>query len=140
MSIFDTRNAFLFSPSKIKITQNGETFKNLKVIRRWEWKDGLEEDSSYTDEHGFVEFDGIRDPGISQILPIQFFVAQQLAIVINGDEEILWENAKMSPAKNSELDGQPLILNCDINEKEKTYRIGGSDLYTRCRWKTGEKI
>lgn len=138
MSIFDAGKAYLFSPSKITITKEGRPVKNSKVIRRWEWKEELKEDFSHTNEEGVVEFGGVRDRTISQILPVQFFVAQQLAVVIDDQEQVFWENAKMSPSENSELEGKPLILSCDINDKEHTYRLSGTELYTKCKWDSGE--
>ena len=75
MSLFDAGRTFLFSPSKIEITQNGKPLKNSIVVRRWEWKEEIKEDFSYTDEHGFAEFDDIRDLCTSQTLLVQFFVA-----------------------------------------------------------------
>lgn len=139
MSVFDAGKAYLFSPSTITITKDGSPVKNAKVIRRWEWKDNLNEDLSYTDDNGTVIFEGIRERSVSQVLPVQFFVAQQLSIVIDDNEEIFWENAKMSPSENSELEGIPLILNCDINSEEKTYQFSGTELYTKCTWKNGDK-
>lgn len=134
MSIFNTGRACLFSSSKITITKDGRPIINSKVIRRWEWKEELKEDFSYTDDEGIVEFSAVKSISLSKALPVQFFVAQQLAVIIDNREEVFWENAKMNPSENSELEGSPLILSCDINDKERTYRIGSTELYTKCKW------
>ncbi|WP_353851250.1 DUF6795 domain-containing protein [Microbulbifer sp.] len=63
---------------------------------------------------------------------MQFFVAQQLAVIIDGTEDVFWENAKMSPSENSKLGGTPLMLSCDLDTKEKIYQIEGTELYTKC--------
>ncbi|MCW8128150.1 DUF6795 domain-containing protein [Microbulbifer halophilus] len=139
MSVFDAGKAYLFSPSAITITQDGYPLRGAKVVRRWEWKDKLNEDLSYTDDDGVVKLEGVRELSVSQILPVQFFVAQQLSVVIDGNEEVFWENAKVSPSENSELEGSPLILNCEVNSKEKTYQLSGTELYTKCTWKDGDK-
>lgn len=138
MPIFISEKSYLFSPSKLTITKNGIPIRDAKVIRRWECNEELQEDSSYTDDNGFVEFNGIKGKPLSQLLPVQFFVAQQLAVVVDDREEIFWEHAKMKPSENSELEGNSLILTCEINDEEHTFRFGGTELYTKCKWQTDD--
>lgn len=134
MSFFNTGNAYVFSPVKIRITLNKEPLKEAKVIRRWEWNGNKGEDYAFTDSDGIVEFSEVRQRAITQFFPAEFLAAQQIVLVVEGKEDRIWSFSKRRPDKNSELEGTPLNLYCELSSEEKMYRDFGPALFTKCTW------
>ncbi|BFM10665.1 hypothetical protein R50072_08180 [Simiduia litorea] len=133
MSMLDAGKAYFFSPLSMKIYRDGEPVVGAKVVRRWEHST-LEQDESITDGEGKVSFPEVRRRTVVQVLPAEFVVAQQIAVIVDGDEIEVWSNSKRDSAKNSELGGKPLNLYCDLNNEEKLYRDFGSAFFTKCTW------
>ncbi|SHF77423.1 hypothetical protein SAMN04487965_2669 [Microbulbifer donghaiensis] len=136
MSFLNAGKAYVFSPVQIRITQNKEPLKEAKVIRRWEWNDKKGEDYAFTNNDGVVSFSEIRQRGITQLFPAEFVSAQQIVVVIEGKEDRIWSFSKRNPDKNSELEGTPLNLTCELSSEEKMYRDFGPALFTKCTWST----
>ena len=48
--------------------------------------------------------------------------------------KILDNKCKMNPEENSELDGLPLNLTCELTEEMRTHRTASSLILTNCHW------
>lgn len=136
MSLFNAGETCVFSSVQIRITLDKEPLKEAKVIRRWEWNEKKGEDYAFTDSDGIVEFAEILQRGATQFFPSEFVAAQQIVAVIEGKEDRIWSFSKRSPDRDSELEGKPLNLSCEISSKETMYRDFGPALFTKCTWGT----
>ncbi|WP_226864676.1 DUF6795 domain-containing protein [Microbulbifer taiwanensis] len=134
MSIFDAGKAYVFSPVRLSITLDSKPVEGLKVIRRWSWNEDKGEDYAFTDSEGLVELPEIRRRGVTQFFPAEFVAAQQIVVVVDGSEDRIWSFSKRSPDINSELEGTPLDLTCELKGDEKMYRDFGPALFTKCTW------
>ena len=134
MSILNAGKAYFFSPVSGTLTKDEKPVSNAKIIRRWE-HESLEQDETSTDENGNFFFPEVRRRTLVQLLPAEFVVAQQIAVVHEGEEIVIWSNSKRDSAKNSELGGRDLDLLCDLTNEESLYRDFGAALFTKCTWK-----
>ncbi|WP_226664463.1 transthyretin-like family protein [Microbulbifer aggregans] len=134
MSILDAGKAYFFSPVTGTLTKDEKPVTNAKIIRRWE-HESLEQDETSTDENGNFTFPEVRRRTLVQMLPAEFVVAQQIAVVQGDEEIVIWSNSKRDSGKNSELGGKDLDLYCDLDNEEAMYRDFGAALFTKCTWK-----
>ncbi len=133
MSIFDIGKTCVFSTVKARLTRNNEPLKNVKVIRRWEWNE-LKEDFTTTDDKGFFEFPAVYEKSITRMLPVELVIAQGLYIVENDEELKFWSNSKRDPEENSEFDGQPINMMCELTHEMEIHKEFGSRMRTLCKW------
>lgn len=71
---------------------------------------------------------------MSQLLPLEFVVAQGVNVYFNDTEYEIWINSKRRPEKNSELGGKELKLKCELTAEPKIYREFSTLLMTSCVW------
>ena len=133
MSIFDAGKAYFFSPVTGVITKDSNPVSNAKIIRKWEHQ-SLEQDETVTDESGNFSFPEVRRRSAVQFMPAEFVVGQEISVVHNGEEIVIWSASKRDTSENSELGGKKLVLKCDLDSEEKIYRDFGPALFTKCTW------
>ncbi|MDN3638795.1 hypothetical protein QWY82_08245 [Simiduia curdlanivorans] len=133
MSILDAGKAYFFSPVSMQIYRDGQPVVGANVVRRWEHST-IEQDESTTDAEGKVNFPEVRRRTIVQVIPAEFVVAQQIIVVVEGEEIEVWSNSKRDSAINSELGGKPLNFRCELNDEEQLHRDFGSAFFTKCTW------
>lgn len=132
MSIFDAVKTCVFSEVRAQLLMNGEPIRNTKVIRRWEWNE-LREDSTTTDENGYFNFPAIFEFSISQFLPIEVVIGQQLSTTVEGKEIKFWSNSKREPEKNTEYGGDLFIITCELSDEEALIKEFGARMVTMCK-------
>ena len=133
MSIFKPGKTCVFSKVNAVLTENGTPLSNVKVVRKWEWKD-LKEETTTTDENGRFEFPAVFESSATRLLPVELVIAQGLYVVINGEEQKIWSNSKREPEENAEYGGKPISLMCELTNELKIYRDQGSRMRTLCSW------
>ncbi|TLM78969.1 DUF6795 domain-containing protein [Microbulbifer harenosus] len=133
MAVLDIGKAYTFSGMNLKITHDGNPAANAKVTRIVEWqKEQVDEFTA--DEHGYVALPEVKERSLSQLLPVQFVVAQVVNVEFEGKEYEIWVNSKMSPDKNSELGGHPLDLKCELTREPVAIEDFDTILVTNCQW------
>lgn len=117
----------LFSEVKGVVTINGEPCTGARIEQKVfnSNKDEVTAETE-TDESGQFKFDEVSESkGFADFLPSQFVVSQALIIHCEGNEYIGWANTKISADKNSESNGKPMLLVCDLSkelEEKDQYR------------------
>lgn len=135
MSMLDIGKAWFFSPVSAVVEKEGAPLQGARVIRRWE-HESLSEDETVTDNEGRFSFPEVRGRTIVQVMPAEFVVAQQIVVVVDGEEVEIWSNSKRKTELNSELGGLPLELHCEITAEDKMYRDFGAAMFTKCTWRS----
>lgn len=133
MSFFSPGKTCVFSEVKARVTLNGEPVKNASVIRRWEWKE-LQEERTTTDNDGYFTFPAAYESSVTRMLPIELVIAQGLYVVVDGEEQKIWSNSKRNPEQNSEFQGQPISLVCELTNEMRITREFRSRMHTLCEW------
>jgi hypothetical protein len=133
MSFLNPTKTCVFSAVKARLTMNGEPLKGATVIRRWEWQK-LQEESTKTDEQGEFTFPAVFESSATRLLPVELVIAQGLYVKLNGEEKKLWSNSKREPKENTEYNGRPISLVCELTHEMKTTRENGAIRSTLCTW------
>lgn len=133
MSIFDAGKACTFSRMELEITHEGKPVKNALVKRTVSWKKD-KVDEFRTDEFGRVVLPEVLERSVTQLLPLEFVVAQGVNVYYEDKEYEIWINSKRRPERNSELGGKDLSLKCELTNEAKVYREFRTLLMTSCIW------
>ena len=133
MSLFDAGKICTFSPVQAKLTLNGEPAIGAQVTRTTQWKDPVV-DTAETNSEGEFSFSGNYEKSVKKFLPVEIMISQQLLVTYQGETYEIWANGKMNADENSELDGLPLNLTCELTEEMRTHRTASSLILTNCHW------
>ena len=133
MSFLSVGKTCVFSEVKAVLTRDGEPLKNIEVIRKWEWKE-LKEEKTHTDENGVFTFPAVFESSATRLLPIELVIGQALFVKENNVETKFWSHSKRKPEENSEFNGKPIDLICELNNELKIYDHSGSTMRTLCSW------
>ena len=133
MSLFDAGKICTFSPVKAKVTLNGSPATGATVTRTTKWKDPITE-STNTDSNGEFTFTANYEKSVKKFLPVEIVISQQIIVEYQGESYEIWANGKMNAEENSELDGHPLNLNCELSDELRTHRTASSLILTNCTW------
>lgn len=134
MTVLDIGKAYTFSGMSLKLTHDGRPASHARVTRIVDWqKEKVDEFTA--DESGHVSLPEVTERSISQLLPVQFVVAQVVNVEFNGEQYEIWVNSKMSPDKYSELGGKPLDLECELTSEPVPIDEFDTILVTNCHWK-----
>lgn len=133
MSFLGIGKTCVFSSVTAVLTKNGEPLEGVRVIRRWEWNE-LKQDETTTNEQGVFEFSAVYESSVSRLLPVELVIAQGLYVEIEGREEKIWSNTKRRPEDRAEFGGMEVTLICELTNKRKIYRDFGSVMNTLCTW------
>ena len=111
----------LCSPfSGTAVTQSGEPAAGIEIERTWVWgwNDKSGTDRTVTDENGKFEFPIVEGSSFTaSFLPHEPHVDQRIiAHPASGDVEI-WFAAKKTYELNSEMEGRPTKVVCDLDKK-----------------------
>jgi len=132
MSLFGVGKTCVFSSVSVQLLQNGKPVTNAKVIRNWDWNQP-ESDESVTNDDGYVTFPAVFESSISRLLPIEIVITQRLSVEINGEEKIIWTNAKRKADENSEYGGAKFDVSCELTDEEVLIKDYGSLMLTVCK-------
>ncbi len=115
MSMFS--KLVLFSRVEGVITQEGKPVEGAEVIQEVLYKEADEVPiiTAVSGAEGkFVLEEVTHSAGLSRLLPGQVSIVQRLVIRYQGKEYEGWRHNKSSIEPNSELDGRPLKLVCEL--------------------------
>ena len=115
MSMFS--KLVLFSRVEGVITQDGKPVEGAEIVQEVLYKDVDEVPPSTVvsgPEGSFVLEEVTHAAGLSRMLPGQVSIGQRLVIRHQGEEYEGWRHNKTSVEPNSELDGRPLKLVCEL--------------------------
>ncbi|MFA0814000.1 DUF6795 domain-containing protein [Microbulbifer epialgicus] len=133
MAFLNPLKACTFSEMKIRLTLNGEPAVGAKVIRTIDWKD--EQVDFYTsDEDGNIDLPAKFESSFTQVLPVEFISSQSINVEYENNNYLIWIYAKRNPGENSEMNGDPINLSCELSDEPKTERKFKSAVKTSCKF------
>jgi len=117
MGAFDRRVPF----SEIHGTCVTGRRAGAELIRTVVWSENETEippQGTVTDEKGIFRFPAIeRAAWLRRLIPSQPMMHQTIVIRYQGAEYVAWEHGKDSYDANTELDGRPMKLVCELNRQ-----------------------
>jgi hypothetical protein len=119
----------LFSPVQGVVVRAGKPVESAKVTRRylWHWKDKEGKDQVVTDRDGGFAFAEVTASSfLGGLLPHQPLIDQEIVISHDGTEYKAWVHAKGDYVLNSENEGRPLQMHCDLDAPEKVSVISAA--------------
>lgn len=133
MGLSDVGKVCLFSKMEGVIKLDGVPVNNAKLVRTVNLtKDKTDE--AVTDQNGYFKFDAIFARTITKLLPMEFVSNQEVWAHYRGKEYRIWMSVKREPDENSESQGKPFIVECELNSKERIFDVDGSPIFTLCTW------
>ncbi|TLM78968.1 DUF4198 domain-containing protein [Microbulbifer harenosus] len=133
MLLTDIGKAYTFSEMRLEITYQGKPAAGAVVKRRIKWqRERLDE--FFTDSNGVVVLPQVRERSVMQFFPSEFVASQALDVHFLDQEFNIWINSKRRPHKNSELDGKPINLKCELLNEGRLVRDFRAMLLTNCTW------
>ncbi|WP_018277121.1 DUF6795 domain-containing protein [Teredinibacter turnerae] len=75
---------------------------------------------------------------LSRVLPMEFAVSQKIVVIYEGNEFDLWLGVKRQREENAEAKGQPLVVECHLEEELNQKQVSGGVIFSRCHWKVEE--
>jgi hypothetical protein len=119
MGVFD--RLVLFSEVRGTVLMDGEPVKGAELVQKVIWSENENEippQSCVTDASGAFWFPAIeRRPGLRRLVPSQPVMLQRILIRYQGVEYIGWRHGKTGWDANTELDGRPIKLVCELNRE-----------------------
>ncbi|WP_346840224.1 DUF6795 domain-containing protein [Microbulbifer sp. SAOS-129_SWC] len=131
MAFLNPFKACTFSEMQLKLTANGEPAAGAKVIRSVNWKEEIV-DTFTADDSGRVELPATHESSITQVMPVEFVSSQVINVEYDGKNYKIWVYAKRDPGENSEQNGKPFELACELSDEPKIQRVFDSILKTSC--------
>ncbi|GAA5443482.1 hypothetical protein Misp06_01659 [Microbulbifer sp. NBRC 101763] len=133
MAFLNPLKACTFSEMKIRLTLNGEPAVGAKIIRTIDWKDE-QIDLFTSDEDGNVDLPAKFENSFTQVLPVEFISSQSINVEYENNNYLIWIYAKRNPGENSEMNGDPINLSCELSDEPKTERKFKSAVKTSCKF------
>lgn len=127
----------LFSAISGTITFNGIPVEraHVKRIAGKAHAEGEFTDETYTDDKGHFSMPAIWERNLlSRVFPMEFAVPQEITVEYLGVDYVVWVSVKMKREENSESQGKPLLVQCELNSEERNFDAGGTFFATRCTW------
>lgn len=119
MGVFD--RLVLFSEVHGTVLQGGRPVEGAELIQTVVWSDNEKKNPvqmTMTDRKGAFWLSAIeRRAGLLRMIPAQPVMLQKIVIHYQGTEYMAWRHAKMSYDANTELDGRPLSLICELSRE-----------------------
>ncbi|MFG6935609.1 DUF6795 domain-containing protein [Burkholderia pseudomallei] len=119
MGAFD--RLVLFSEVHGTVLKDGKPVAGAELVQKVVWSDDVNEippQSTMTDEAGAFALPAIeRNAGLLRLIPAQPTIQQTIVIRCQGVEYVAWLHGKSSYNANTELDGHPLHLVCELTRQ-----------------------
>lgn len=116
MGVFD--RLVLFSEVHGTVLKHGQPVEGARLTQTVVWSDNKDEipaQQAVTDAKGGFSFPAIeRKAGVLRMVPHQPVMLQKIIIDYQGSEYTAWRHTKDSYEANSEMDGKPLNLVCEL--------------------------
>ncbi|WOX04012.1 DUF6795 domain-containing protein [Microbulbifer pacificus] len=134
MLFTDIGKAYTFSEMRLEITCQGVPAVGAVVKRRIRWQKELTDEFT-ADSSGVVVLPQVRERSIMQFTPSEFVASQVLVVQFSNQEFKIWINAKRRPQNNSELDGNPMTMKCELSDEQRLVTDFRNSFLTNCTWK-----
>jgi hypothetical protein len=119
MGLFD--RLVLFSEVHGTVLKDGKPVAGAELVQKVVWSDDENEIPSQhtvTDEAGAFSFPAIEHrAGVLRMIPAQPIMLQKILIRYQGAEYIAWQHGKTSYNANTEVDGRPIRLVCELTRQ-----------------------
>jgi len=119
MGAFD--RLVLFSEVHGTVLKDGKPVEGAELIEKVVWSDNENEippQRAVTDAKGAFSFPAIESKaGLLRLIPAQPTIQQTITIKYQGVEYIAWLHGKGSYNANTELDGKPINLVCELTRQ-----------------------
>lgn len=119
MGVFD--RLVLFSEVHGTVLKDGKPVSGAELVQKVVWSDNGNEippQRTMTNEAGTFSFPAIeRGAGLLRMIPAQPIMLQKILIHYQGAEYIAWQHSKTSYNANTELDGRPIRLVCELSRR-----------------------
>ena len=119
MGAFD--RLVLFSEVHGTVLKDGKPVEGAELIEKVVWSDNENEippQRVVTDAKGAFSFPTIeRKAGLLRLIPAQPTIQQTITIKYQGVEYTAWLHGKTSYNANTELDGKPIRLECELTRQ-----------------------
>jgi len=119
MGIFD--RLVLFSEVHGTVLKDGKPAAGAELVQKVVWSDDQNEippQRTMTDKAGVFSFSAIEHrAGVLRMIPAQPIMLQTILIHYQGAEYIAWQHSKTSYNANTELDGRPIRLVCELTRQ-----------------------
>ncbi len=116
----------MFSEVQGMVLKDGKPVAGAKVVRsyKWAWNDAKQKDEVITDASGKFRFKiAKRMSLITSIFPHEPVVNQEIIIHYGNKQYKAWFFFKRDYEENSELNGKPINIKCEISTEEG-YHLG----------------
>lgn len=133
MSIFEAGKVCTFSPISGVILFEGKPAVGARVVRTTDYQKKIQ-DETLTDSNGYFELPGIFERNIVNFLPQEFVVGQLVNVSFSGREFRIWSGVKRKREENSESRGKPLVVTCELTQKDEIINVDRQPFITKCRW------
>jgi hypothetical protein len=110
----------LFSHVEGVVTRDGKPVAGAEIVQeaRWSETDNPPVRHTQTDAAGRFEFPAMtRGSGLTRVVPSQPAVLQRITIRFQGKDYEGWRHTKDSYDPDTEADGGPFVLVCELSEK-----------------------
>lgn len=108
----------LFSEVQGTVLKGGKPVQGAQLTQETVWSDNKNDvppKSVRTDSDGRFLFPAVeRDAGATRVVPHQPVILQKILISYDGQEYTAWRHTKNSYEANSEMEGRPLKLECEL--------------------------
>lgn len=108
----------LFSEVHGTVLKKGKPVAGAELFQKVVWSDDEDKNRmqhAVTDSNGAFGFPSIEtDAGLLRLIPAQPTIQQTIVIRYQGVEYVAWLHGKGSYDANTELDGRPLHLLCEL--------------------------
>lgn len=108
----------LFSEVQGTVLKEGKPVQGARLTQEIVWSDNKNEvppSSVSSGADGRFIFPAVeRDAGMLRAVPHQPVILQKITISYDGMEYTAWRHTKNSYETNSEMDGRPLTLECEL--------------------------
>lgn len=127
----------MFSEVQGVLLKDGKPVPNARVKREyhWHWNDKKVSDETITDASGNFRFPLATQSAIgASLLPHEAVIFQEITLAHEGQDYILWQFFKRDYDTNSEFDGAPTRILCDLKTPPGRH-IANSKAYGICTLK-----
>ena len=131
------KKLYLMSEISGTITLNGEPAAGAKLKRIVSKAYSRSEltDETVTDANGYFTMPAVTQRKfIQKIFPMEFVVPSEIYVTYQGKEYFIWTSTKREPEKNIENRGNPLIVQCELTNEERGFRVNRMPITTICTW------
>ncbi|WP_259675329.1 DUF4198 domain-containing protein [Burkholderia pseudomallei] len=111
----------LFSEVHGTVLKEGKPVAGAELVQKVVWSDDEDKNPTQhtlTDRNGAFGFPVIESKaGLLRLIPAQPTIQQTIVIRYQGVEYVAWMHGKGSYAANTELDGRPINLICELTRQ-----------------------